>query len=45
MLFKREIGIRLCDLEQALDYLVNKVEKLERKIKKLEPKKEVKKKG
>lgn len=44
MLFKREIGIRLCDLEQDIDYLVNKVEKLERKIKKLEPKKEVKKK-
>lgn len=44
MLFRKEIGLRLCDLEQDIDYLVNKVEKLERKVKKLEPKKEAKKK-
>lgn len=44
MLFRREVGIRLCEVEKDIDYLVNQVEKLERKIKKLEPKKEAKKK-
>lgn len=40
MISKREIMGRLCEVEADVDYLLQMNEKLEKRVKKLEPKKE-----
>lgn len=45
MLFKREIMIRLCDVESQLDYAFSEITKLEKKVKALEKGKTMAKKG
>lgn len=43
MITKRELITRICELEADVDFLLQMNEKLEKRVKKLEPKKEVKK--
>ena len=40
MITKRELMARLCEVEADVDYLLQMNEKLEKRVKKLEPKKE-----
>lgn len=42
MITKRELMVRVCELEADVDFLLQMNDKLEKRIKKLEPKKEVK---
>lgn len=40
MVSKRELATRICELEADVDYLIQMNDKLEKMVKKLEPKKE-----
>lgn len=39
MISKRELSIRLCEVETDIDFMMQEMDKLEKRIKKLEPKK------
>lgn len=42
MLSKKDMWFRLCDAEEQIEWLYERVDKLDKRIKKLEPKKEKK---
>ncbi|MBO7716696.1 MAG: hypothetical protein J6S85_24230 [Methanobrevibacter sp.] len=42
MITKKELSLRICDLENNLEYVLQHLDDLERKVKKLRPKKEKK---
>lgn len=40
MISKKDLEIRICHLEADIDFAMEEIDKLEKRIKKLEPKKE-----